>query len=201
MPTEIKRGTMLRNAFNKETFVFSGPVDDPSTARFGVILEKGGSGGGNALVHVHPGADEHFTVKSGRIRIVVDGSEQLVESGGRAVVPRGKPHFFANAGDDMAELEIEFRPAQQQLRFFANFARLAAEQTAWFSSQGDPNFLLIALVLHSYRDHLYLAGLPIWLQKFVFALLAPLARLCRYRLAIEPLHQMPQWATRPAESE
>jgi mannose-6-phosphate isomerase-like protein (cupin superfamily) len=199
MLAEIKRGTRLRNAFNSETFLFSGPVDDPAVARFEVILEKGGSGGGNALVHVHPGADEHFTVKSGRIRIVVDGREQMVESGGRAVVPCGKPHFFANAGEGAAELEIEFRPAQQHLRFFANFATLAANRTAWFSSKGDPNFLLIALVLHTYRDHLYLAGPPIFLQKLIFALLAPLARLCGYRLAIEPLHEERQFAPSPAE--
>lgn len=68
MLTEIKHGAKLRNAFNKETFVFSGPVDDPAVARFEVILEEGGSGGGNALLHIHPGADEHFAVKSGRRR-------------------------------------------------------------------------------------------------------------------------------------
>jgi mannose-6-phosphate isomerase-like protein (cupin superfamily) len=186
MQTDIKRGMKLRNAFNKETFVFSGPVDDPEVARFGVVLEEGGSGGGNALEHVHPGADEHFTVKSGRIKIVIDGREQIVESGGHAVVPRGKPHFFANAGAEVAELEVEFKPAQQQLRFFANFASLAAHRSSWFSSKGDAHILLIALVLHTYRDHLYLAGPPIFLQKILFAVLAPLARLCGYRMTIEP---------------
>jgi mannose-6-phosphate isomerase-like protein (cupin superfamily) len=199
MLTEIKRGTRLRNAFNKETFVFSGPVDDPSVARFEVILEKGGSGGGNALLHIHPGADEHFAVKSGCIKIVVEGREQIVEAGGSAVVPRGKPHFFANASDGAAELEIEFRPAQQQLRFFANFATLAAHRTEWFSSKGDPNFLAMALSLHAYRDHLYLAGPPIFLQKLIFAMLAPVAKLCGYQLAIEPLREERQLAPSPAE--
>jgi quercetin dioxygenase-like cupin family protein len=186
MQMDIKRGTRLRNAFNKETFVFSGPVDDPQVARFGVILEEGGSGGGNAIEHVHPGADEHFTVKSGRIKICIAGKEQIVESGGHAVVPRGKPHFFANAGAGSAEIEIEFKPAQQQLRFFANFASLAARRTSWFSSKGEAHFLLIALVLNTYRDHLYLAGLPILVQKILFALVAPLSRLCGYRMIIEP---------------
>lgn len=199
MLSEIKRGAKLRNAFNKETFVFSGPVDDPAVARFEVILEQGGSGGGNALLHVHPGADEHFAVRSGRIKIVVAGREQIVEAGGSAVVPRGKPHFFANTGDGAAELEIEFRPAQQQLRFFANFATLAAHRPAWFSSKGDPNLLMIALALHTYRDHLYLAGPPIFLQKFIFALLAPLARLCGYGMAIEPFREERQLAPRPVE--
>ncbi len=198
MLTEIKLGTRLHNAFDKETFVFSGPVDDPSVARFEVILEKGGSGGGNAVVHIHPSADEHFTVKSGRIRIVIEGKEQVVESGGRAIVPRGKAHFFANAGEDAAELEIEFTPAQQHLRFFANFATLAARKVG-ASSTGRPNFLMMALVLHTYRGHLYLAGPPILLQKIIFAMLAPLARLRGYRLAIEPLAEKQQLASWPAE--
>src|SRR4051794_14898445 len=111
MQMDIKRGTKLRNAFNKETFVFSGALDDPQVARFGVILEEDGSGGGNAIEHIHPCADEHFTVKSGIIKIVVEGHEQIVESGGHAMVPRGKPHFFSNAGAGPAELEIEFKPA------------------------------------------------------------------------------------------
>ena len=114
-------------------------------------------------------------------------------------MPRGKPHFFANAGDGAAELEIEFRPAQQQLRFFANFATLAAHRTEWFSSKGDPKFLMIALALHTYRDHLYLAGPPIFLQKFIFAMVAPLAKLCGYRMAIEPLREERQLAPSPAE--
>lgn len=186
MLTEIGRDKRLRNAFNKETFIFSAAPDNPEVARFGVILEKGGSGGGNALVHVHPGADEHFAVRSGRIKVVVDGREQLVGAGGTAIVPRGRPHYFANVGEGNAELEISFTPAQQHLRFFINFATLTVQQPSWFSRVGDPNFLLIALVLHTYRDHLYLAGVPIWLQKLLFAALAPLARMRGYRMALEP---------------
>jgi mannose-6-phosphate isomerase-like protein (cupin superfamily) len=184
--TVIERGARLCNAFNNETFVFSGPVDDPDVARFDVILEQGGSGGGNALVHIHPGADEHFLVKSGRIKVVVDGQERILGTGEGTVVPRGTPHFFLNADRGITEVVIEFTPAQQHLRFFANFARLAANRTDWFSNNGDPHFLLIALTLHTYRDHFYLAGPPIFLQKLMFSALAPLARLRGYRLEIEP---------------
>ncbi|AWM01703.1 cupin domain-containing protein [Bradyrhizobium amphicarpaeae] len=191
MSTESARGTRLRNAFNKETFVFCGLLDNRDIARFGVILENGGSGGGNALVHVHPCADEHFSVRSGRVKFVVDGREQVVEAGGSVTVPRGRSHYFANAGDGHAELEVSFTPAQQHLRFFANFVTLTMKQPKWFSGAGDPNVLLIALVLHEYRDHMYLAGVPIWLQKLLFAVLAPIARLAGYRLAIEPLREAP----------
>jgi quercetin dioxygenase-like cupin family protein len=186
MSTELKRGLTLCNAFNKETFVFSGPVDDPAVARFDVVLEQGGSGGGNGLVHVHPQADEHYTVKSGRIKVVIAGEEHVIGPGEQTIVPRGKPHFFANIGDGPAEVTIELTPAQQHLRFFANFASLASKQTQWFSKKGDPHFLLIALVLHAYREHLYLAQLPIFLQKLIFAIVSPFARLRGYRMEIEP---------------
>jgi mannose-6-phosphate isomerase-like protein (cupin superfamily) len=186
MSEMIEQGTVLRNAFNKETFIFSGPVDDPGVARFGVVLEKDGSGGGNALVHVHPGADEHFTVKSGCIKVVVDGRERIVGPGQSAVVPRGQPHYFANAGEGNAEITVEFKPAQQHLRFFANFAAMVEKHPEWFSLKGDPNFLLIALTLDTYRNHLYLAGIPALLQRAIFAVLAPLARLRGYRVEIAP---------------
>jgi hypothetical protein len=44
----------------------------------------------------------------------------------------------------------------------------------------------MALMLHTYRGHFYLAGPPIWLQKVMFAALAPVARLKGYRLPLMP---------------
>ena len=63
---------------------------------------------------------------------------------------------------------------------------LTKKRPEWFSAEGDPNLLLIALLLHSYRDHLYLAGIPVFVQKLIFAALSPLARVRGYRLEVEP---------------
>jgi len=54
------------------------------------------------------------------------------------------------------------------------------------SQKKDLHFLLIALVLNTYRDHLYLTEPPVFLQKLLFALLAPLSRVRGYRIEIEP---------------
>ena len=180
--------TVLRNAFNHETFIFAGRSDDAEVARFDVVLGKGGSGGGNALVHVHPLADERFVVSAGQIKVVIEGKEQIVTAGQSAVVPRGKPHYFVNAWDGDTEFTVEFRPAQQHLLFFANFARMTAEHPEWFSANGDPPFLLIAASLNTFRDHIYLAGPPVWLQKALFAALASLARLMGYVSEVRPVH-------------
>jgi hypothetical protein len=42
-------------------------------------------------------------------------------------------------------------------------------------------------VLNAYRNHLYLAGPAIFLQKLIFAALAPVAWLKGYRLQVPPL--------------
>lgn len=178
---------ILRNAFNNETFVFAAQSEARGVAQFRVILGDGGSGGGNALVHVHPLADETFDVISGRLKVVVRGREQIVEAGQSATFPRGAPHYFENAYPGTTECTVTFSPSQQQHRFFRNFATLAQTKPEWFSSTGDPKLLLIALVLHTYRDHLYLAGVPIAIQKGLFAVLATVARWRGYRLAIEPV--------------
>jgi mannose-6-phosphate isomerase-like protein (cupin superfamily) len=176
--------TILRNAFNGETFIFPARQDEPAVAQFTVQLEPGGSGGGNALVHVHPVADETFTVLTGRLEIVIAGQNAMLCPGESLTIPRGRPHYFANANEGLTTATVSFSPAQSHLQFFANFATLTQDHPTWFSAKGDPHLLLIALVLHSYPDHLYLSGPPVWLQKALFAALAKVARWRGYMLPL-----------------
>lgn len=186
MPAKPEPRVVLRNAFNKETFLFPAVHDNPETATFDVILGDGGSGGGNALMHRHPCADETFEVQSGCLKIVIGKTEHVLRAGQSATIPRGTPHHFRNGSEDAGEFTVTFSPAQRHRHFFKTFAKLTQDQPTWFAVKGDPNVLLIALRLHTYRDHLYLTGLPIRFQKIVFAVLAPVARLRGYRLELEP---------------
>ncbi len=184
--TDVGTGLVVRNHFNGETFIFPEGDAGGDKCHFDVMLEAGGSGGGNGLVHIHPSASETFTVKAGHLSVVMRGVEQIVEVGQSVTIPAGTPHHFRNADAGVTEAVVEFTPAQQHLRFFQNFATLTQTQPEWFSDKGDPNLLLIALVLHRYRDHLYLAGIPVFAQRLLFAALSPIARLRGYRLAITP---------------
>ena len=186
MPSTLQQGAIFRNPFSRETFTFSASLDDPQVARFDITLELGGAGGANAIEHFHPKADERFAVKSGRLKVVLDGEEHFIGPGEDVVVPRGRTHFFANAYDGTTEMTVELRPAQQHVRFFANLACLAQNHPEWFSDQGVPHFLLAALMLHSFRDHLYGVRLPQPLPKLLFAVFAPVARMKGYTLEIEP---------------
>lgn len=184
LPT-LSPGTRLRNAFNKETFIFNHGLD-AGIAEFDVQLEPGGSGGGNAMQHIHPLADEHFTVHRGAIFVTLNGAQHRVAAGEGFTVPKGAPHCFRNAVDDVTDITIRFTPAGQQLRFFANFATIASEKTAWFKPDGTPHLLLMALVLTTFPDCFVVAGPPRWLQRILFAALAPIARWKGYEIIVPP---------------
>lgn len=177
---------ILHNAFNDETFIFPSLFDDANGICNHVVLGEGGTGSGDCLEHVHPRADEIFVIHAGRLKVVIDGKCHIVKAKESVRIQRGLPHSFTNAHDGDTEFSVMFDPPQQHRRFFANFATTTERHKDWFLDCGRPHLLLMALVLHRYRDHLYLANYPVWLQKLAFALLAPLARLRGYRLEIEP---------------
>jgi quercetin dioxygenase-like cupin family protein len=171
----------ISNSFNRETFIFPLVGTDIE-----VVLQAGGSSGGDALRHIHPLADETFHVRAGRLKILLGGQEILVGPGESLTVPRGAVHCFENAARGETVATVTFDPPQDHLALFRNFALLTQERPGWFSASGKARLLLVALSLHSFKDHLYLAGPPVWLQKWLFAALAVVARWRGYRLMIAP---------------
>jgi mannose-6-phosphate isomerase-like protein (cupin superfamily) len=181
-----KPGQTLHNHFNGESFVFTEGDTGIETCRFDVILAPGGSGGGNALEHVHPLAVETFAVHKGVLKVVIAGREHLAGPGDVVTVPKGAPHHFANGHDGETQATVTFEPAQNFVRFFANFASTTQQYPQWYSKRGDPRLLLVAFTLNAYPDHFYLTTLPVGLQKWMFAFLSPFAWLLGYRVLIKP---------------
>jgi mannose-6-phosphate isomerase-like protein (cupin superfamily) len=171
----------ITNTFNRETFIFPATGTD-----IDLVLQEGGSGGGDALLHIHPLADEIFHVRAGRLKIVLGREEVSVGPGESLTVPRGIVHCFVNAAAGETVATVTFDPPQEHVAFFRNFALLTQERPGWFSASGKAPLLLIALALHHFQDHLYLAGPPVWLQKRLFAVLAVVARWRGYQLMITP---------------
>ena len=175
----ITPGLTLCNPFNGETFIFTEGEAGQDSCRFDVILADGGSGGGNALEHVHPLAEETFTVQTGALKVMINGTAHLAGPGETVTVPKGAAHYFVNAHSGQTRATVQFTPAQNFVRFFANFATTTEQVPQWYSKTGDPHLLLIAVSLNAYRDHLYLAKAPVRLQKWLFALLALVGKLWR----------------------
>ncbi len=86
----------------------------------------------------------------------------------------------------MGTTTLRFAPAVEKSEHLAHLTLLDVCRQVVGSAPNVPHKLLLALMLHTYRDHFYVAGPPVWLQKVMFAALAPIARLKGYRLPLSP---------------
>ena len=183
----IAAGHRIRNAFNGETFIFTDVVETPDFVQFDVYLEPGGVLTGTGRHHIHPLADEEFTVKEGRLILSISGERRSLGPGESFVVTRGTPHYFRNGHDGETLFTTRFTPGQQFLRFFLNMSMGTANRPEWYDARGEPSLVLRALALHAYSGHAYAAAFPVWFQKALFALLTPVALLKGYRLLVRPI--------------
>lgn len=179
-------GTRIRNAFNGETFIFTHLDDGDEEVRFDVLLERGGMLTGTGRQHFHPNSDEEFIVRTGVLKVMVDGGWNVLGPGESILVPRGVPHLFRNGHDGETLFTARFTPANDFLRFFLNMSMSTAGNPQWYNADGEPPLILRAQALHAFYGHAYGAGIPVWLQKLIFAVLSPVASMKRYRLAVPP---------------
>ena len=136
-------------------------------------------GGAVAGEHVHPAIEEYFTVVCGRVGFRLDGRETIARLGQRLHVPAGTAHDWWNAEEEEALITVEIRPGERFEEMVSNLFGLA--QDGKTDAKGMPNILQVALFAREFRDVLYFTKPPRPVQKVLFGLLAPLARLAGYR--------------------
>lgn len=143
-------------------------------------------GGAVLGAHLHPTIDERFTVLSGQIGYMLDGKRGVLEAGQSADLPKGIPHDWWNAGDEEARVIVEIRPAARFEEMVITLFGLAAEGKT--NSKGIPNPLQMAVISQEFADVVQFMSPPPWIQKALFAILAPLGRALGYK-ASYPHHR------------
>ena len=119
--------------------------------------------------HCHPAQDERFRLEEGELLFRVAGAERTVRAGETIDIPRGVMHSVRNASDSPARALWETRPALRTAAF-----QRAMERATQGSAK--PSLLEAAAVLREYDDVFLLASPPRFVQRLVFALLAPFGR-------------------------
>lgn len=167
-------------------------VENPVTGERALVRVGTEETGGESLVvelfvrpgdavageHVHPVIEETFTVVSGRVGFRLDGREAIAGPGERLHVPPGVAHDWWNAGVEEAHVVVEVSPAARFEEAILNSFGLA--QDGKTNATGMPRFLQLVLFAREFEDMLYFTRPPRILQKVVFGLLAPIARLRGY---------------------
>jgi hypothetical protein len=147
-------------------------------------------GGAVTGEHVHPTIVERFTLRRGKVGFRIDGRECIAEVGQTVTVPAGVAHDWWNAGDEEAHVLVEiYDPPGRFGQMAIDLFGLA--QDGKTNDKGMPNLLQTAVFCLEYEDVLYFTSPPHWVQKILFNLLAPFARLLGYR------GSYPEYRTRP----
>ena len=142
-----------------------------------LYVQPGGAVSGE---HVHPNIIERFTVQRGKVGFRVDGRESIAELGQPLTVPAGIPHDWWNAGDEEALVLVElYDPNYRFGEMIIDLFGLA--QDGKTNDKGMPNLFQTALFSLEYADVIYFTNPPLWVQKILFNLIAPIARLLGYR--------------------
>ncbi len=126
--------------------------------------------------HVHPEQEERFHVLEGTMRFRLGLRRIVAEAGDTVVVPAGRVHKFANAGDGPARARVEVVPALDMEELLRTTAELAHEGNVLRS--GMPRPLHLALFVRRFRREVRAPFPPAWVVR---AVLAPLAALGRRR--------------------
>ena len=163
-------------------------IENPVTGERGIVRRAPESGDaalvadlyarpGAAVVgeHVHPHSSEAFTVVRGTLGVRLEGVERHVGPGTRVVVPPATPHDWWNAGDDTAWVVVEVDPVGRFQDLVANLFGLARDGLT--DATGRPGLLQAALLGREFADTVRFTSPPRAVQRPLFAVLAPLARL------------------------
>jgi quercetin dioxygenase-like cupin family protein len=174
-------------------------IENPVTGESGYIRigsdETGGAlmvadlrvrpGGAVLGAHMHPTLDEHFTVLRGKIGYMLGDQKGVLGPGDSAELPRGVFHDWWNAGDEEARVIVQVRPAVRFEQMAHTLFSLAKEGKT--NEKGVPNPLQMAVIGQEFADVLVMMRPPPAVQRVLFAVLAPIARLLGYK-AIYPRH-------------
>ena len=144
-------------------------------------------GGAVAGEHVHPNIEETFTVVGGSMGFRLDGHEDVAGAGRRLVVPPGVVHYWWNAGNQEAHVVVELRGDANLLKGFETMLStiFGMARDGKTDAKGRPSPLQAALLAQEFDDFIRFVKPPRLMQRILFGVLAPIARLLGYR-AVHP---------------
>jgi quercetin dioxygenase-like cupin family protein len=165
-----KAGDVVESLTTRLVFVQTAADTGGELLRFEQTVQPGAPA---VAEHVHPWQEERFEVLSGAMGVRLEGAERVLGAGESVVIPRGARHQFWNAGPDELRQVVELRPANRTEDFFEQTFRM--QGAGRISESGVPNPLLMAPV--ALRGGVFLAGVPVPVQRVAFGVLAAVGRV------------------------
>jgi quercetin dioxygenase-like cupin family protein len=172
----------LLNPASGERITFRTTAAESDGELVAIDLELPAGGRVPGGLHIHPKQEERFEVVSGTMRFRLRRERITAGPGDVVVIPAGVAHDFANAGDEIALVRVDIRPALKMEQLFESAVTLAEQGRTM--SGGIPKPLDLALFTREFENEVQAAFPPRWLQRLALAPLAALAG--RHRRALYP---------------
>jgi quercetin dioxygenase-like cupin family protein len=167
-------GQILENPVSGERIVFRKTASDTGgeLLAFELFLAPNGHVPG---AHVHPEQEERFEVVKGTMKFRRGLKTVIARAGDTVVVPAGVTHRFENAGNELAHVLVEVRPALRMEQLFETATALAREGRT--NRKGLPKPLELALFVREFEQEVKAPFPPAGVVRAVMAPLAWLAAL------------------------
>ena len=171
-------GQVITNPRSGETFRFIETASDTGGEylRFEFEISPGGA---VPFPHIHRNQEETFEITRGKALFIVDGKRQEISAGETVVIPAGTDHICINDNSEVMCSIVTFRPAYDLEHWFETFCGMAHDGRC--DARGGPRFMQLMLLLTGYEFKGYRTDIPIFLQRFLPPILAPIARRLGYR--------------------
>jgi quercetin dioxygenase-like cupin family protein len=128
--------------------------------------------------HVHPYQENRFEVISGSLMFCIAGKERQVNAGETISIPPKTAHLFWNGSDQEIHYIQEFRPALDSELFFEKLFGLARDGK--LNDQGTANLFQMSVFIPRFWNELRVTKPPEIMQRILFGLLRPVAKLLGY---------------------
>jgi quercetin dioxygenase-like cupin family protein len=131
--------------------------------------------------HIHTTLSENFTVTEGTLSLLVNGEKKLLRPGESLLVTPGTAHKPFNETDSPIVVRPPLTPEYALPEQFAVFLTQAYGFFDESESNSQPPKALLQMSRFSPKYELWLASPPVPLQKSLFFVIGPTARLLGYR--------------------
>jgi mannose-6-phosphate isomerase-like protein (cupin superfamily) len=173
-----KPGQVIRNPATGETVTFltTTAESDGKLLRLEMVADPKGGG---VSEHLHPRFTERHELAEGRLHVRIGGETRVLDGPARLEIPPMTPHSLSYGGDRPIRTIVEYEPPGGFESFLETVYALAADGKT--NAKGMPNLLQSAVIAREHLDDYALPRLPLWLQRALFGLLAPIGRLAGYK--------------------
>jgi quercetin dioxygenase-like cupin family protein len=134
-------------------------------------------GGIRLPAHAHGNQEERFTMLSGTLHVLLGEKLHVLSAGQTLVLPARIQHQWWNASEDEVHFRVEVAPSLELEAMLEAVCGMARDGK--LNAAGMPTNLFEMVNLARLSD-IYVAGIPVWLQKIIVDMISAIGLLLGY---------------------